>query len=104
MGRQLHMGQAFGLANQIVLTLACLSMVVMAFAGGAMWWKRRPPAGALGTPAMPADWRIPRTLLIMALTAGGIFFPLVGLSMIVLVIVEVGVALLQRRRRFTPAE
>ena len=101
-GVSLHMGQAFGLANQIVLTLACLSMVVMAFAGGAMWWKRR-PAGALGTPAMPADWRIPRTLLIMALAAG-IFFPLVGLSMIVLVIVEVGVAFLQRRRRLTPAE
>ena len=61
-----------------------------------MWWKRR-PSGALGVPQVPTDWRIPRALLLMALAAG-VFFPLVGLSMLVLVAVEIAVHLCRRRR------
>ena len=73
-GVSIHMGQAWGLANQLVLLLACVAMVVMSVAAGVMWWKRR-PAGSLGTPRLPADWRIPRTLLLIAVAAG-IFFRL----------------------------
>ncbi|MBY6156554.1 PepSY-associated TM helix domain-containing protein [Pseudooceanicola nitratireducens] len=95
-GISIHMGQAFGLANQLILLLSCVAMVVMCVAGGVMWWKRR-PSGALGVPQIPADWRIPRTLLVMAIVAG-VFFPLVGLTLIVLSVVEVGVHLLSRVR------
>ncbi len=95
-GVSIHMGQAFGLANQLILLLSCVAMVVMCVAGGVMWWKRR-PSGALGVPQIPADWRIPRTLLVMAIVAG-VFFPLVGLTLIVLSVVEVGVHLLSRAR------
>ncbi|WP_276716109.1 PepSY-associated TM helix domain-containing protein [Pseudooceanicola nitratireducens] len=95
-GISIHMGQAFGLANQLILLLSCVAMVVMCVAGGVMWWKRR-PSGVLGVPRIPADWRIPRTLLVMAIVAG-VFFPLVGLTLIVLSVVEVGVHLLLRAR------
>ncbi|MGC0222683.1 PepSY-associated TM helix domain-containing protein [Pseudooceanicola nitratireducens] len=95
-GVSIHMGQAFGLANQLILLLSCVAMVVLCVAGGVMWWKRR-PSGALGVPQIPADWRIPRTLLVMAIVAG-VFFPLVGLTLIVLSVVEVGVHLLSRAR------
>jgi uncharacterized iron-regulated membrane protein len=101
-GISLHMGQAFGLANQIILTLACIAMVAMSVAGGLMWWKRR-PTGALGTPTMPSDWRIPRTLLVMSVVAG-VFFPLVGLSMILLALVELVIALRNRRQNMHPAQ
>lgn len=94
-GISIHMGQAWGLANQIVLLLACSAMVLLAVAGAVMWWKRR-PAGALGVPQVPSDWRIPRTLLGMAVVAG-VFFPLVGLSMLLLAAVEVAVHLRGRR-------
>ncbi|AMY68368.1 PepSY-associated TM helix domain-containing protein [Frigidibacter mobilis] len=96
-GISVHMGQEFGLVNQIVLLLACAAMVMLCVSAAAMWWKRR-PSGALGVPQVPADWRIPRTLLLMAVAAG-IFFPLVGLSMLVLAAVEIGVFLAGRRLR-----
>ncbi|MEC7795050.1 MAG: PepSY domain-containing protein [Pseudomonadota bacterium] len=95
-GVSIHMGQAFGLANQLILLLSCVAMVVMCVAGGVMWWKRR-PSGVLGVPQIPADWRIPRTLLVMAIVAG-VFFPLVGLTLIVLAVIEGGVHLLSRAR------
>ena len=95
-GVSIHMGQAFGLANQLILLLSCVAMVVMCVAGGVMWWKRR-PSGVLGVPQIPADWRIPRTLLVMAIVAG-VFFPLVGLTLIVLAVIEGGVHLLSRAK------
>ena len=95
-GISVHMGQEWGLANQVVLLLACIAMIGLSVSGATMWWKRR-PSGALGVPEVPADLRIPRTLLLMALAAG-VFFPLVGLSMLVLVTVELAVYLGRRRK------
>ncbi|MFV0384710.1 PepSY-associated TM helix domain-containing protein [Paracoccus sp. (in: a-proteobacteria)] len=96
-GISIHMGQMWGVANQIVLLLACAAMVAMCVAAATMWWKRR-PVGALGVPQMPVDWRIPRTLLLIAVAAG-IFFPLVGLSMLLLAAVEIVVHLAGRRKQ-----
>lgn len=85
-GVSLHMGQAFGLLNQIVLLLVCVAMVLMAVSAVVMWWKRR-PAGSLGAPQLPTDWRIPRMVLLIAVAAG-LFFPLVGLSLLVVAALE----------------
>lgn len=93
-GVAIHMGQAFGVANQIVLALACAAMVLMSVSAIVMWWKRRPERG-LGAPTVPADWRIPRGILVIAVAAG-IFFPLVGLSLLVVAGIEL--ALLGARR------
>ena len=96
-GISIHQGQAWGLANQLVLLAACIAMGVLCLSAAAMWWKRRPD-GAPGVPQVPADWRIPRTLLIMAVVAG-VFFPLVGLSMLILAAAELAVFLSNRRLR-----
>ncbi|GGG85377.1 hypothetical protein GCM10011415_39520 [Salipiger pallidus] len=96
-GVSVHMGQEFGLVNQIVLLLTCLAMVAMCVSAATMWWKRR-PSGRIGVPQVPADWRIPRGLLVMAVIAG-VFFPLVGVSMLVLAVVEIIVWLLRRQRQ-----
>lgn len=98
-GISVHMGQEWGLANQIVLALACLAMVLLSVSGAVMWWKRR-PQGAIGAPQMPLDWRIPRGLLLIAVAAG-VFFPLVGLTMLVIAAIEV-ILYLTARRRLTP--
>ncbi|MFC3613075.1 PepSY-associated TM helix domain-containing protein [Lutimaribacter marinistellae] len=96
-GISVHMGQEWGLVNQIVLLLACVAMVILSVAAAVMWWKRR-PSGGVGVPQVPADWRIPRTLLLMAVAAG-VFFPLVGLSMLALAAIELAVWAVGRRRR-----
>ncbi len=95
-GNSIHMGQQFGLANQVVLLVACVAMVVMAVSAVVMWWKRR-PAGSLGAPAVPSDWRIPRAVLVMAVAAG-LFFPLVGLSLVAIALIEAGLNLAKRPR------
>lgn len=96
-GISVHMGQEFGLMNQIVLLGACVAMGLLCASAATMWWKRR-PTGVLGVPDMPADWRIPRMLLLMAIAAG-IFFPLVGLSMLILAGIEIVISLSRRRMR-----
>lgn len=97
-GISVHMGQEWGLLNQLVLLVACLAMIMLCVSAATMWWKRR-PTGALGIPTVPTDWRILRTLLGMVIVAG-IFFPLVGLSMLLLLAIELGAHLIARRRRF----
>lgn len=93
-GVSIHMGQAFGLANQLVLLLACVAMVLMAVSAAVMWWKRR-PAGRLGAPSVPSDFRIPRGVLVIAVVAG-VLFPLVGLSLLVIAALELVLYALRR--------
>ncbi|MDZ7925836.1 MAG: PepSY domain-containing protein [Agrobacterium sp.] len=60
-GINVHMGQQFGLANQIVLLAACAGIVLLAVSAG-IRWKRR-PKGSLGVPPLPQDKRVLRGLL-----------------------------------------
>ena len=85
-GINTHMGQQFGLANQILLVVVCLAIVMLAVSAGVMWWKRR-PKGSLGVPPMPTDKRVFRGLLVI-LAIGGIIFPLVGLSLIAMLAID----------------
>ncbi|WP_339073324.1 PepSY domain-containing protein [Sinorhizobium meliloti] len=95
-GINVHMGQEFGLLNQIVLLAACIAIVALAVSAGVMWWKRR-PAGSLGVPPMPSDRRVFRGLLAI-LIAGGILFPLVGLSLVIMLALDWGYSKLSRPR------
>ncbi|MBP5858405.1 PepSY domain-containing protein [Marivibrio halodurans] len=94
-GVSVHMGQEFGLVNQILLLLACVAIMLMAVSAVVMWWKRR-PAGSLGAPVPPMDWRVPRAVLAIAIAAG-LFFPLVGLSLLVALAIELTLSLVARR-------
>lgn len=85
-GISVHMGQEFGLANQLVLLAACLGIVLLAVSAGVMWWKRR-PVGSLGVPPLPEDTRVFRGLIAI-LAIGGIAFPLVGLSLLVMLALD----------------
>jgi uncharacterized iron-regulated membrane protein len=85
-GINVHMGQEFGTANQLVLLAACIAVILLAVAAAVMWWKRRPSA-SLGVPPMPADRRVFRGLLAL-LAIGGIIFPLVGLSLLVMIMLD----------------
>lgn len=95
-GVSVHMGQEFGLVNQLVLLLACLAIIAMSVSAGVMWWKRR-PAGRLGAPRPPTDWRAPKAIVVIAVAAG-IFFPMVGLSLLAALSIELAVSFARRRR------
>ncbi|GAB2800504.1 PepSY domain-containing protein [Halomonas shantousis] len=88
-GVNVHLGQQYGIANQIILALACAGIVLLCVSSGVMWWKRR-PSGKLGVPPAPRDPRRLRGVLAL-LAIGGVIFPLVGASMIIMALVDAGV-------------
>ncbi len=55
-GIQLHMGQLFGLPNQIGLAVLALGLLYLIAVGYRMWWRRRPPGG-LAAPPDRGAWR-----------------------------------------------
>ena len=91
-GINVHLGQQYGLANRLILALACAGIVLLCVSAAVMWWKRR-PAGRLGVPPAPAEPRRLRGVLAL-LAIGGAIFPLVGASLIVMAVVD---ALVRRR-------
>lgn len=81
-----HMGQQYGLANQLVLLAACFAIILLAVSAGTMWWKRR-PKGSLGVPPVPQDKTVFRGLFAL-LVLGGVIFPLVGVSLLVMLVLD----------------
>ncbi|WP_439814539.1 PepSY-associated TM helix domain-containing protein [Zavarzinia sp. CC-PAN008] len=85
-GINVHMGQEFGLANQLFFLAVCVGIVVLAVSAAVMWWKRR-PAGRLGVPPLPERRGVMVGLLVI-LAAFGVAFPLVGLSLVVMLALD----------------
>ncbi|WIX05927.1 PepSY-associated TM helix domain-containing protein [Xanthomonas oryzae] len=85
-GINVHLGQQYGTANQLILLFACLAIVLLCVSAAVMWWKRR-PSGGLGVPPLPADPRTLRGLLVL-LVLCGLIFPLVGLSFVLMWVLD----------------
>lgn len=96
LGVQLHMGNYFGRANQIVMLLACVGTAALAVTGPVMWWRRR-PKGRLAAP-MTLEPARARTLALITLGVG-VLFPLAGLSLLA----ALGIERLVARREGAPA-
>lgn len=84
-GIALHQGN-LGLWNTILNMAYCLFVVFMCVSGMVMWWKRR-PAGSLGAPLYPADYRIPRTVLVIGI-AVSMAFPLTGIAIVAFALID----------------
>lgn len=95
-GISVHMGQEFGVPNQVAMLLACLAIILMAVSAIVMWWQRR-PAGSLGAPVAPPSWQAPRAILVIAVVAG-LFLPLVGLTLLVALAIELALSARSRRQ------
>ncbi|MEY8755707.1 PepSY-associated TM helix domain-containing protein [Peribacillus frigoritolerans] len=84
-GITLHKGTQFGLINQIISLLICLGIMLVVCSGFYLWWKRKPKK-SLGAPKAP---QIKNMKLFLFLLMGlGILFPLVGLSLIVVWLID----------------
>lgn len=85
-GINVHLGQEYGVLNQLVLIGACLGIVLLCVSAAVMWWKRR-PQGGLGVPPLPADRRTLRGVVAL-LVLGGLLFPLVGVSLLLMLALD----------------
>ncbi|MEU4829630.1 PepSY-associated TM helix domain-containing protein [Streptosporangium sp. NPDC023615] len=90
-----HMGVLFGPANQILLAVLALALIAMIVWGYRMWWLRRPTRG-FGVPyERGALRRLPLALtlpLAAVVVAVGVFLPLLGLSLLAFLVVDVVLA------------
>lgn len=84
-GVALHQAN-LGLWNTVLNIVFCLGVMFMGVSGIAMWWKRR-PAGTLGAPLYPKNYRVPATILVIAL-AVVVIFPLTGMAVVVFAIID----------------
>lgn len=82
-GINVHMGQEWGLFNQLLMTATTLALIVSVVTGSVMWWRRRPD-GKLGMPPAPADRRVYIGLWAIAIVFG-VLFPISGLAILAMI-------------------
>jgi uncharacterized iron-regulated membrane protein len=84
-GITLHKGAQFGFINQIISLLICLGIILVAFSGFYLWLNRKPKK-ELGAPGAPMI--VKKKLFLILIIVLGILFPLVGVSLIVVWLVD----------------
>ncbi|OJF91707.1 PepSY-associated TM helix domain-containing protein [Pararhizobium antarcticum] len=85
-GINVHLGQEWGLFNQLLMLATCLAIVLACVSAVVMWWKRR-PTGRLGVPPMPERRSVYIGLWALAIVFG-LAFPLTGLAIVVMIVVD----------------
>jgi uncharacterized iron-regulated membrane protein len=82
-----HEGQLFGLFNQLLGVFMATGLVLLSISAVVMWWRRRPES-VLGAPPLPGNQIPVPTGLVILITAFGVYLPLMGLSIIVVLLTE----------------
>ena len=85
-GINVHQGQEWGLFNQLLMLVTCLSVILMCVSAIVMWWKRR-PSGRLGVPPMPPRRSVYIGLWAIAVVFG-LAFPMTGIAIIVMIVLD----------------
>ncbi|MGD6957434.1 PepSY-associated TM helix domain-containing protein [Rossellomorea aquimaris] len=85
MGITLHTGTQFGFINQLISLFICLGIILVVVSGFYLWLKRKPKK-AMGAPKGPSILKMKLFLLLMIVL--GILFPLVGVSLIFILLLD----------------
>jgi uncharacterized iron-regulated membrane protein len=85
-GVAVHEGQLFGWLNQLMNLATALGLILLSVSSVILWWRRR-PGDVLGAP--PALARRPAALgFFVVLVALGLFLPLLGITLVALLLTE----------------
>lgn len=85
LGITLHKGTQFGIMNQIICLFICLGILFVVLSGIYLWWKRKPSGKFTTTKSQPIQNIRGFIFLLIML---GIAFPLVGLSLLFVFILD----------------
>lgn len=85
-GVAIHEGQLFGWLNQLLNLATALGLVLLSVSSVMLWWRRRPAHG-LGAPPAMAQPPV-ATGFFAVLIVLGLFLPLLGVTMMAIVLVE----------------
>ncbi|MCI4126518.1 PepSY-associated TM helix domain-containing protein [Bacillus haynesii] len=86
LGITLHKGSQFGFVNQLIGLAICIGIVSVSVSGFVLWRKRKPKSG-LGVPPAPKNKKTIKPLVLIMIFFG-LFFPLVGLSLIAVLLLD----------------
>lgn len=113
-GIRMHMGFLFGVLNQVLLLAVAVAITAAIVLGYRMWWQRRPTRNAgwvaswsTGRPPPRGGLRRLHPAAVVALLAGAVavgwFLPLLGLSLVAFLLVDLafGAAKYRRAQRLT---
>jgi uncharacterized iron-regulated membrane protein len=86
-GIGLHEGRSLGRVNMAASAAFCVAVIAMCVTGPWMWWRRRPRGSGLGAPrgALPVR---STPALALGLVALGVFLPLFGISLVVVLLLD----------------
>jgi uncharacterized iron-regulated membrane protein len=82
-----HEGQLFGLFNQLLGVFMATGLVLLSISAVVLWWSRRPES-VLGAPPLPAKQSPISAGLKTLIAAFGVYLPLMGLSIILVLLTE----------------
>lgn len=100
-----HFGRLFGFAGQVIFGLTMLGVLWISWWGYKMWWQRRPRGSAwrFGRVPVRGAWRkAPKVSLVSwtALTLATFWiFPVLGVSTLAFLLLDVGLGRIQARRK-----
>lgn len=105
-----HMGLLFGLLNQLLLLAVAVALVGVIIGGYRMWWQRRPTRGsawAVGRPPARGGLRrlspVAIGALMLAAVAVGWFLPLLGITLVAFVILDLAIGAAKQRKERSDA-
>ncbi|MFD5893738.1 PepSY-associated TM helix domain-containing protein [Streptomyces sp. NPDC060366] len=104
-GIDAHMGLTFGVVNQLLLAALALSLILIIVWGYRMWWQRRPTQdrrAGVGKPMARGAWRkVPLSVLLPLIAAAalvGWFVPLLGITLVAFLVLDVVLGAVARAR------
>ncbi|TXL92790.1 PepSY domain-containing protein [Streptomyces sp. IB2014 016-6] len=104
-GIDAHMGLTFGVVNQLLLAALALSLILIIVWGYRMWWQRRPTQDrklGVGKPMARGAWRkVPLSVLLPLIAAAalaGWFVPLLGITLVAFLVLDVVLGAVARAR------
>ena len=87
-GIGLHEGRSFGLVSFCGAALSCAMVILLCVSGPLMWWRRRPrKSGSMAAPRGRMPLRS-TPLLAVGLIILGIFLPLFGASLLIVLLLD----------------
>lgn len=95
----LHVGSIFGLTTKILALLTCVVLCVSAITGIMMWWRSR-PSGGFGLPSRSSGYGL-KLWPVLFLCFCGILMPIVGLSLLIVLIIDRLIIRLYTKRDLT---
>jgi len=85
-GVAVHQGGEYGTPNLLVMLAGCLALIALCISGVIVWWKRRPKRRLAAPPRRSGEHLAKRVIAIAVVL--GCIFPLLGASMLTIVMLD----------------